>query len=339
MKIHNVYGVDLGTSAVKIYSQKQNLISIEKNLIAIRNGTEVIAVGNDAFEMLEKTPENIVIDSPVREGRIANVAEVEIVMRTLLRRIDHRIGRSPMIFYSAPVNMSEIEKRAYYAISHSGSMGNPKVYLIDRPICDAVALGIMLHRTRGSMIVNIGCQNTEISVVAAEQVIISRSIPIGGDQLSSAICDIVRREENLLIGMRTARRLKSVLATFAPSGDTLQARKVIGMGTLTGLPKESVITHACVTEAVRELLLVLADDIRDFLARVPREIGRCVEEEGIYLMGGTARIPGIAGFLAEKIGCSINLSQDYELCTVRGLEQIINNEELHKWAYTIRKKK
>lgn len=214
MIINDIFGVDLGTSAVKIYSLRKNREMTEKNMIAIRNGNQVIAVGNTAFEMFEKSPDNITVDRPVKCGRIADVREVEIVLQSLLRRMDHHVGHAPVIYFSAPVNMSEIEKRAYFSISSTGYLKNPRVFLVDRPICDAIALGVPLSRTKGTMIVNIGAQNTEVSVIANEQVIISKDIPIGGQHLNDAICDEIRRQNNLLIGHRTARRLKAVLATF-----------------------------------------------------------------------------------------------------------------------------
>ena len=156
MAYHNVYGIDLGTSAVKIYSHKKKRTITEKNMIALKDGRQVLAVGNDAYDMFEKAPENIAVDRPVRHGRIADVAEVEFYLRTMLTRLDRNPGFRPILLFSAPSNMSEIEKMAYYEISHSGYLRNPTVYLADRAICDAVALGIPLSRTKGTMIINIG---------------------------------------------------------------------------------------------------------------------------------------------------------------------------------------
>ncbi|HUM82524.1 MAG TPA: rod shape-determining protein [Lachnospiraceae bacterium] len=337
MIINNVFGVDLGTSAVKIYSLHKNQTTTEKNMIAVRNQNQVIAVGNDAFEMFEKAPDCITVDCPVKNGNIADVAEVEIVLQTLLRRADHHIGHAPVIYFSAPVNMSEIEKRAYFAVSHAGNLKNPKVYLVDRAICDAIALGIPLTKTKGSMIVNIGAQNTEVSVISNEQVIISKNINIGGQQLNNAICDEIRRQDNLLVGKRTARRLKAVLATFSEQKE--EARKVVGLNTLSGLPREGIVSSALVCQAVEMQVREIASEIKTFLERTPPQIGKCIYAEGIYLTGGTARIPAIDRYLKKMIGVEINLSSYYELCTIKGLEELIKHKPLQRWAYTIRKKK
>ncbi len=333
----NVFGVDLGSSAVKIYSMKKNRMIIEHNMIAIRNGSQVIAVGNDAFEMYEKNPPEISVDRPIVNGKIADVDEVEMLLSLLLRKTDRSVGRKPQIYFSAPVNMSEIEKRAYYAISHTGNLGNPKVFLADRPICDAISLGIDIAKSRGSMILDIGAQSTEVSVLQNDQVIVSDPLPVGGQQLNESICNEVRREENLLIGRRTARRLKAVLASFEQSGIG-EARKVTGIDTVSGLPREAVITSELVNRAVDAELRKGAEEIRIFLERTPPQVTRCITEEGIYLTGGTSRIPGIDRYLAHHIGCRINRSDDYEFSTVKGLEQIVQNKELKKWVYVMKDK-
>lgn len=337
MLSRNVFGVDLGTSALKIYSLRKKRLLVEKNMIAIRNGSQVIAVGNDAFEMFEKNPPNVVIDRPLVNGRIADVDEVEMLLRILLRRTDHRVGMNPVIYFSVPVNMSEIDKRAYYAVCNSGSFRSPRIFLVDRPICDAIALGIPVARTEGSMLLNIGAQSTKMSVISAGQVIVSNSINIGGQQLNRAICEELRRTQNLLIGTRTARRLKAVLANLDRPAD--EARKVFGIDTLSGLPKEAVITSEEISSVIEREMAKGAETVRTFLERTPPQIAGFIREEGIFVTGGTARIPGIGRYLSKMIECPVRLSEDYELCTVRGLEQIMKHKELKRWAYTIKDRK
>lgn len=335
----NVFGVDLGTSTVKIYSFRKNRLMIEKDFIAIRNGTQVIAVGNDAFEMFEKNPPNVRIDRPMVNGTIADVDEVEMMLQILLRRTDKHVSRKPILYFSVPTNMSEIEKRAYYAICNNPSLQKPHVFLADRPICDALALGIPITRSPGSMILNIGAQVTQMSVIAQGQVIISNSFHIGGQQLNDAIREDIRREKNLLIGTRTARRMKAVLANLSPGSDGSEARRVFGIDTLSGLLREEVITSGFVSDTVRREIDISGQTIRTFLERIPPQIAPNILEEGIFLTGGTARIPGIAKALENSIGCRINLSSSYELSTVTGLEEIIKHKELKDWAYTIKDRK
>ena len=333
----NAFGVDLGTSVVKIYSLRKNRLLSEHDMIAIMNGSQVIAVGNDAYEMYEKNPPNIAVDRPMVNGRIADVAEVEMMLKLLLRKTDRHAGSKPLIYFSAPVNMSELEKRAYYMISDAGNPRNPRVWLVDRPICDAISMGISLERARGSMILDIGAQSTEVSVIAGEQVIVSDSIPMGGQQLNEAICNEIRRSRNLLIGNRTARRLKASLATFLSTGS--EERVVTGIDTLTGLPRQEVIPSELVCRAVTEEMLKGAEAMRTFLERTPPQISGNIFNEGIYLTGGTSRIPGIERYLCRIIGCRINLGKDYEFSTIRGLEELIQHKELRKWAHSVKERK
>ena len=330
----NAFGVDLGTSVVKIYSLRKNRLLSEHDMIAIMGGTQVIAVGNDAFEMYEKNPPGITVDRPMVNGRIADVAEVEMLLKLLLRKTDRHASSHPLIYFSAPVNMSELEKRAYYAISDAGNPRNPRVWLVDRPICDAIALGIPIMRTKGSMILDIGAQSTEVSVIAADQVIVSDTLSIGGQQLNDAICDEIRRRCNLLIGKRTARRLKSALATFLTTGN--EERRVVGIDTLSGLPREASIRTELVRDAVTAEMKKGAEAMKTFLERTPPQISGSIMNEGIYLTGGTARIPGIERYLCRMIGCRINLGTDYEFSTVKGLEELMQHKELRRGAHSVK---
>ncbi|MCI5701112.1 MAG: rod shape-determining protein [Lachnospiraceae bacterium] len=337
MSFGNVYGVDLGTSSVKIFSLKKNKITVEKSMLAIRNQDQLLAVGNDAYEMFEKTPENVQISCPVAYGAIADVNHVEVVLHTLLRKTDRYIGHGPVIYFSVPMNMSEIERRAYYAITHNGLLHKPQVYLVERPVCDALALGIPISKTKGSMVVNIGAESTDFSIIANEQVIISKTIYFGGKQLNESICDMVRRNYNLLIGRRTARRLKIAMANL--NGDRREGRKVVGINTLSGIPREGVVSAALVREAIREPLENIASELKTFIERIPPQIAASVAAEGIYLTGGTTRIPGLDKYIESFTGYPIKLSSYYELCTIKGLEELITHKALKKWARSIKEKK
>ena len=337
MLLHNPYGVDLGTDAVKVYCLGSDRTLCEKNMIAIRNGKQVLAVGDAAYEMYGKAPSNVRVDRPVQKGRIADIAKVEYVLRTMIRRAAAHSGYAPALYFSTPVNMSEIERQTYYAISHAGYLHNPKVYLVDRAICDSIAMGIPLSKTKGTVIVNIGGENTEISVIANGQVMISKDIPIGGSTLNSAISDRVLRKKNLIIGEKTAAVLKTSLTDLGyPHEDT---RKIIGISTLSGLPKETLIEGELVNRAVEEVLRTLAQEVRTFLERTPPQIRKEAASEGIYMTGGTARIPFLEPFMTKRIGCSVMVSTYYERCTISGLKEIITHKPLHKWAHAVGKRK
>ncbi|MBQ6385929.1 MAG: rod shape-determining protein [Lachnospiraceae bacterium] len=334
MFTRNLFGIDLGTSMVKIYSHRKNRLLCEHDMIAIRGGSQVIAVGDDAYEMFEKNPPDVIVDRPIVNGRVADVAEIEMLLGVLLRKTDRTAAARPSICFSAPVNMSEIEKRAYFALSNYGSVRNPRVRLVDRPVCDALSCGIQIEKTKGSMILDIGARSTEVSVIAGNQIIVSDSLPIGGQNLNDAVADEIRRSRNLLIGNRTARRLKISLSTFEAGEE--EFRSIRGIDTLSGLPREDTVSSRLIERAVTAEMSRGAEVMKAFLERTPPQITDSIVSEGIYVAGGTARIPGIERFLARKIGCRINLSPDYELSTVKGLMEIISNKELKGWAHSVK---
>ena len=300
MQIRNVYGIDLGTSTVKIYDLKKDTITKEKNMIAIRNREQVIAVGNYAYEMHERTPSNIEVITPMSNGRIANVLMVEAVLHTLLHRCTRHMGYRPELYFSVPCDMTEIERRSYYTIAHKGALKNCRMYLVDKPIADALALGIPINRTKGSMIVNIGAQSTEISVIANARVIFSRIIPVGGKQFNESICNLNRRKNNFQIGSKTAKRVKIALADLGT--DKKEARKVRGVDGASGLPMEGIITSSLVNEALLSGVNEIGEEIKHALERTPPQIHDHIQKEGIYITGGSTRNPNIDRNLTSQLG-------------------------------------
>ena len=330
MLFQQVYGIDLGTSTVKIYDWKKDTITKEENMIAVRDRDTVFAVGNEAYEMFEKTPENIQVVTPMSNGRISDVLLVEAILHTLLSREHTSMGHRPTIYFSVPMDMTEIEKRAYYSVARRGKLKKCRVYLVEKPIADALALGSPLHRTRGSMIVNMGAQSTEVSVLADGRVIMSRMIPSGGKKFDEAIAAAVRRKNSFQISTRTAKRLKIALTDLGSS--RREGRKAMGIDTVTGLPRDGIVTSHTVTETVREQVSRIADETRKILDRTPPQIHSAIQDEGIYLAGGSTQLPGLDRFLSQYLDCPVQLSQYYDLCTICGLKELINHPALQRWA-------
>ena len=333
----HAYGIDLGSNMIKIYSQKNDEILKEKNMIAIRNKEDVLAVGDEAYEMVEKNPSKVEVTSPMSGGMIGNISQLEIVLQMLLEKTGRNVGRHPVIYFAVPVDMTEIEKRAYYAVAQSGRFRKSKVLLVERPIVDALALGIPIIKTKGSMIVNIGAAATEISVIADNRVIISKLIPLGGDDFTQDILTNIRRRNNFFVSQRTAGRLKASLADLKQ--EKKLARKIIGMDCISGLPRERVVTSATINESILNSVKRISEEIKTFLERTPPQIHKVILSEGIYLTGGSTMIPNIDRVLSEQIGCPILLSKYYDLCTVYGLKEIVTHDALHHWAFTPKNRK
>ena len=327
-----VYGVDFGSDTAKIYTLKKDRITAEKNMIAVKDGDQVIAVGNQAYEMLEKNPPEIEVSTPAEGGKIADADRGGFVLSKLLLRAEARRGPFSAVYFSAPLNMSKIERRAYREIGLIAGFRPREIFLIDQPLCDALSLGVAADTTKGSMIVNIGAQHTVISVFAGGQIVISERIMTGGKKIDEAIADLVRRRTNVMIGLRTASRVKHAIADCYETED---ARKMIGMDTLSGVPGEVVVTSDLVREAMIGELSRAAEEAKRILMRIPPQIAGYIRAEGIYLTGGSARIRHIAEYFREMTGAAVNLTAAYEYETISGLREIIGHKALLKRAVMI----
>ena len=336
MILQEIFGVDLGSDTVKIYSLKKDEILIEKNMIAIRNGDEVIAIGNDAYEMYEKSPHNIEVSSPMSGGMIANIGHLEVVLQLLLRKISRYFGSRPIVYFSVPMNMTEIEKRAYHAVASGGDLRKSRVYLVERPIVNALALGIPITKTRGSMIIDMGAQSTELSIIADSRVIISKPLGTGGNSIDDAIVANVRKRCGLHISRRTAARLKAAMAGF--SLEKSEARKVVGVDTVSGLPREGIVTDVIVNEAVRRIVNHMCEEIQLFLERTPPQVRSSILQEGIYLAGGCTKITNLSAYLSRRLECAVKTSEYTDLSAVYGLKEIITHKTLWHWAFPARSK-
>ena len=327
MLLKKTYGIDLGSSTIKVYSYLRNKSYLEKNMIASK-GRRIIAVGNEAYDMFEKAPSDISVSSPMAFGMIANLELQEITLYSMMKKIDRFLGIGSEIYFSVPLDMTAVEKRAYYYVANGHWLRNNHVYMVEAPVADALAMGVTLEENPGSMIVDIGAQSTQFSII-------SRKIPIGGRQMNESICSEIRKRYNLQIGTRTGKRLK--LAMGRLSDQRKDARKVVGIDSISGLPREEIISGYVVNAGIMNCVNEIAAEMKTFLERTPPQIAYHISREGIYLTGGSTRLPYIDNYLASYTG--FKLSDLYETSAVSGLEKIIKNKELEKWAQPVKQRK
>ena len=233
--------------------------------------------------------------------------------------------------------MTAIEKRAYYQVANGHWLRKNRVYMVEAPIADAIAMGVDLENNAGSMIVNIGAQSTNFSIITGGRIIINKKIPIGGRQMNEAVCSEVRKRYNLQIGTRTGKRLKLVMGRLADQHK--QARKVVGIDCISGLPREEIISSYVVNDGIMNCLNEIAAEMKTFLERIPPQISYHIAKQGIYITGGSTRLPYIDKYLASYTGFTFNLSDFYETSAVTGLEKIIRNKELREWAVPVTQRK
>ena len=332
MLLRKTYGIDLGSSSIKVYSFLRNKTYIEKNMIASR-GRRIIAVGNEAYEMSEKTPADIVVNSPMAFGMIANLELQEIALYSMIKKIDRILGVGSVMYFAVPLDMTAIEKRAYYHVANGHWLRKTRVYMVEAPIADALAMGVNLEKNEGSMVVNIGAQSTQFSIITDGKIIISKKIPIGGRQMNESICSEVRKRYNLQIGTRTGKRLKLVMGRL--NDQRKEARKVVGIDSISGLPREEIVSSYVVNAGIMNCVNEIAAEMKTFLERTPPQISYHIAKEGIYLAGGSTRLPYIDNYLASYTGFTFNLSELYETSKICGLERIIRDKDLKKWAQPV----
>lgn len=338
MLLGRVYGVDLGSSEIKVYSHSNHKFFQTANLIASR-GREIIAVGNDAYNMFEKTPQDINVTSPMAIGAIADPELQQIVLYSILKDRGRLLKGQCDFYFTVPLEISNVEKRAYYNSANGYWLHRNRVFTVEAPIADALQLGIDLsEKNQGSMLVNIGDMTTQFSVFNEGKIIISRRVPYGGHHIAEMIIAAIRRRFGLAIGWHTARGLLKQLGRL--SDNTKESRKVIGVDIYSGLPREELINSYVVNDGIMDCINLIAAEMKTFLERIPPQIAYHIAREGIYLTGGTARLPYLDKYLANYTGVTFNLAQGSNATTIKGLSKIISDKTLSDtWAHQLRARK
>ena len=242
----SVYGIDFGTSNIKIYNGVTRTSLNEKNIIAIKNKTDLFEIGDEAFKMYEKAPDNIEVVFPIKYGVIADLKKMKMLFEQFFKKLTGPRGSKMGRFCIAvPADITEVEKRAFYEVVAKSDIKAREIKIVEKPIADAVGLGIDISSSKGNMIVNIGADTTEVSIISHGGIVISRIVKIGGNMLDQLICESVKKRYNILIGLKTAEKIKIALsdAMYVEDGVTDEdIFYVYGRNVITGLPSERGIS-------------------------------------------------------------------------------------------------
>ena len=324
MIFSSLYGVDLGTDTIKLRDRSGQHFLDSKNMIALRNG-RVLAIGNEAWEMYEKNPMDVEVSCPMSGGVIASATNMELVLSYTLKKFTSFVRKSSGLCLAVPANVTPVQQRAFFNVLMD-SKQTSRVRLVEKGIADAVSIGLPVLGPKGHMMVNIGADTTEISVISGGKVILGQTMKIGGKRMDEEIITMVRRKFNISVGMKTAERLKNNLA-FMINGPRLE-QKVFGIHTLSGLPKSDVIPSLAVSVAVIESVDKIIEEVRSVYSRVPPQLAGDIASEGIFLTGGVSLILNLPIYMQKEIGLPIYHIQDPRNSTIRGLLEIINNKDL-----------
>lgn len=325
------YGIDFGTSTIKISRKGHGVVLDERNIIAIADKKNIIATGNEAYDMYEKAPSNILVTHPVRNGVIADVANMTALLIYFIKKLSggKRIGTADYIV-AIPTDITEVERRSFHELIATSSLKVGKIKIVEKPIADAVGAGLEVMTARGVMIVNIGADTTEVSILSLGGIVLSKLIPIGGNKLDESIKNSVKKKHNLYIGDKTSENLKKKLASALPGA--IASVNVYGRDVVSGLPVEVEVNSNTVYEAISEYLYSIIDAIRVILERTPPEISSDIIDSGIYVTGGSANIFGLGDLISKETELKVNICDDPSNTVVNGLSRIMDESELSSLA-------
>ena len=318
-------GVDLGTTHVRIHVKDRGIVLREPSVIAVvRDTGEVKAVGSEAYNMLGRTPGNIVAVRPMADGVIADYSLTERMLKAFIRQVMKGPGRlfKPNIMVCIPSGITEVEKRA--VLQAINEVGARKAFLIEEPVAGAMGAGVQIAEPVGSMIVDIGGGTTEIAVISLGGIVVSESLRIAGNAFDEDIIRFVRHKENLLIGDRTAEEVKmKVGAAILLSESDIDSLEVRGRDLINGMPKSITVTTEDVVEALNTSLEKVGESVRNVLEQAPPELVADVIERGIVMTGGGAQLKNLDTYLRQITGIPVAIADNPTDCVVIGTSKAL----------------
>ncbi|MCH8865882.1 MAG: rod shape-determining protein [Proteobacteria bacterium] len=325
--------IDLGTANTLIYSRGHGIVLDEPSVVAIREdsgrgGRVIEAVGQEAKNMLGRTPGNITAIRPLKDGVIADFTITEKMLQHFIRKAHNtRYFRpSPRVLICVPYGSTQVERRAIRESAEGA--GARKVLLIDEPMAAAIGAGLPVHEARGSMVLDIGGGTSEVAVISLNGIVYAASVRIGGDRFDEAIISYVRRNYGILIGEATAERIKHEIGSAFPVHEVLEI-SVKGRNLSEGVPRSFTLNSNEILEALQEPLQGIVGAVKDALEQTPPELGADVAERGIVLTGGGALLREIDKLLMEETGLPVVIADDPMTCVARGGGRVIELIDEH----------
>ena len=319
----NDMGIDLGTATTLVYVKGEGVVLCEPSVVAIGRGTnQVLAVGDEAKRMLGRTPGNIVAIRPMKDGVIADFEITEAMLRYFIKRVHHRkVLVRPRIVIAIPSGITEVEKRAVRDSAERA--GAREVFLIEEPIAAAIGVGLPIQEPIGNMIIDIGGGTTEIAVISLAGIVFSKSIRIGGDEMDETIIEYLKKNYNLMIGVRTAEDIKIKIGSAYLLEEELSL-EVKGRDLVSGLPKAVNITSQEVRDALEEPLGAIIETVKISLERTPPELAADLIEHGIIMAGGGSQLKGLDRLISEATGLPVHVADEPLTAVAQGTGKVLS---------------
>ena len=334
----NGYGIDMGTGNLKIYSRASDTVTLQKNTIAIVEGNQMYAYGDEAYSMYEKAPENIEVSFPIAGGVIADFDNMQtMLLEVLAKNIDAKLKGSDIVI-AVPTDITEVEKKAFYDMFAKTRIKAKSIRLCEKPLADALGLGIDITEPTGVMVVDMGCDTTEISVISLGGLVLSELLPYGGNNLDDSIVTYMKRRYNLVIGRKTAKMLKEKIgrAVEAEEGATPENITIVGRDIVSGLPIEMEISDEIIYQSIKDDLANIGSSIRMILEKVPPELAKDIVHSGIYITGGSSQIVGLGDLFKSMTNIDMIVSDEGEKTVALGLGKVLSEDRFDRFGYTMK---
>ena len=298
--------VDLGTANTLVYVRNRGVVLNEPSVVAINTHTnEALAVGMDAKRMIGRTPSYVKAIRPLRDGVIADFDITERMLRYFIQRVHRRRWAKPRIVICVPSGITGVERRAVEeAAYHAGAR---RAFTIDEPMAAAIGCALPVNEPIGSMVVDVGGGTTEVAVIALGGIVVSKSIRVGGDEMDERIVEWVKKEHNLLLGLRTAEQIKMTIGSAYPFHDEPNA-EIRGRDLMSGLPKTILVSAAEVRTAIEEPVSQIIDSVRVTLDNTPPELAADLMDTGIVITGGGALLKAMTHRIAFETGMMVRVA-------------------------------
>jgi len=323
--------IDLGTANTLVYVKGKNIVLNEPSVVAmveLKGKKQVLAVGNEAKQMLGRTPGNIQAIRPLRDGVIADFEIAEDMIKYFIRKVHNRRSfASPLIVICVPSGSTAVERRAIQESAEAA--GARKVFLIEEPMAAAIGAGLPVTEPTGSMIVDIGGGTTEVAVLSLGGIVYARSVRVGGDKMNEAIIAYIRRNHNLLVGEGSAERIKEEIGSACPpeegEGPTMEIK---GRDLMNGVPKELVLSERQIAESLAEPVSAIIEAVKAALEHTAPELAADIVDKGIVLTGGGALLTNMDYVLRYATGLPVSIADLPLQCVAMGTGRAM--EEMKK---------
>ena len=323
----NDLSIDLGTANTLIYVRSRGIVLNEPSVVAIREepgrgGKVLEAVGQEAKNMLGRTPGNITAIRPLKDGVIADFNVTEKMLQYFIKKAagSRYFQPSPRVLVCVPYGSTQVERRAIRESAEGA--GARKVYLVEEPMAAAIGAGMPVHEARGSMVLDVGGGTSEVAVISLNGIVYAASVRIGGDKFDEAITNYVRRNYGILIGEATAERIKETVGSAYP-GQEVKEISVKGRNLSEGVPRSFTLNSNEILEALQEPLQGIVGTVKAALEQTPPELGADVAERGIVLTGGGALLIDLDKLLTEETGLPVVIADEPLTCVARGGGRIL----------------